>query len=68
MINSNTAEQRLSGIVALLAERERETKRLQALDLRIAELAGFVPEGQMRKPSKKNLSPKEFKRGCGVRG
>lgn len=32
MINSNTAEQRLSEIVALLAERERETKRLQALD------------------------------------
>lgn len=65
MTNSNAAEQRLSEIVSLLAEREQEAKRLQALDRRIAELAGIVPE-ETRKPSKKNLSPKEFIRGCGL--
>lgn len=66
MANSNIAEQRLSEIVALLAEREREAKRLQALDRRIAELAGIVPDEQARKPPKKTHSPEEFTRGCGL--
>lgn len=66
MANSNATEQRLSEIVALLAEREREAKRLQALDRRIAELAGIVPDKQARKPPKKTHSPKEFVRGCGL--
>ena len=66
MTNSNIAEQRLSEIVVLLAEREREAKRLQALDRRIAELAGIVPDEQVRKPPKKTHSPEEFTRGCGL--
>ncbi len=66
MTNSNIAEQRLSEIVVLLAEREREAKRLQALDRRIAELAGIVPDEQARKPPKKTHSPEEFTRGCGL--
>lgn len=66
MTNSNIAEQRLSEIVVLLAEREREAKRLQALDRRIAELAGIVPDEHARKPPKKTHSPEEFTRGCGL--
>lgn len=60
------AEQRLAEIVSLLAEREREAKKLQSIDKRIAEIAGIIPENKMRKSRKQTFSAEEFVRGCQI--
>lgn len=65
-MKKGTTEQLLLEIVALLEERSQQSKKLQALDRRINELAGIVPEDQTRKPHRKTLSPKDFARGCGI--
>lgn len=65
-MNNETAEWKWSKIVALLEERARESKKIQALDRRIAELAGIVPEEQTRKQPRKALSHRDFARGCGL--
>lgn len=64
-MSSDDAKQRLSEIVALLEERAREAQKIQALDKRIAELAGAIPEERTRK-LKNASSPKDFARGCGL--
>ena len=62
----NSIQQRLDEIAALLREREQETKKIQTLDRRIAELAGIVPEHQTRKTMKKTVSRRQFAAGCGI--
>lgn len=62
----NIIRQRLAEIAALLREREQETKKIQTLDRRIAELAGIAPEHQIRKPIKKTVPRRQFASGCGI--
>lgn len=66
MEQKTKAEQLLAEIVSLLAEREREAKKLQSIDKRIAEIAGIVPENKMRKSRKQTFSAEEFVRGCQI--
>lgn len=66
MEQKTKAEQRLAEIVSLLAEREREAKKLHSIDQRIAEIAGIVPENKMRKSRKQTFSAEEFVRGCQI--
>lgn len=52
-------------LCAALVQRDKLAKELAALDRRVNELAGIVPESQTRKP--KATNPKSFKQLCGVK-
>lgn len=65
-MTNEAAIQRYSELVAAMQERDQAMRRVEALDKRIAELAGLVPASETRKPSRKTLSPKDFARGCGI--
>lgn len=66
MNSDSLAKIRLAEIAALVAERERESKKLQILDRRIAELVEVIPDRETRKNRRQTFSPKDFARGCGL--
>lgn len=61
-------EELLSEIRLLLAEREKYTQAVQAIDGKIASLAGFIPADKSRKPKKSTLSNSNFIHACNSTG
>lgn len=57
------AEKALSEIAALLAERETVSKKLAALDRKIAELAGYDTD-EKRKPARRTVTRDLFRAAC----
>jgi hypothetical protein len=57
------ASVKLAEIAKLLREREERSKEVQAIDERIAELAGATLRTQRKT---KTFTAKDFARGCGL--
>lgn len=59
------ARQKIAEIAALVAEKERETQKIAAIDRKIAEIVGVGPKNQ-RKNKRETRSAKDFAAACGL--
>lgn len=59
------AKQKIAEIAALIAEKEREAKKIAAIDRKIAEIVGVGPTNQ-RKPRRETRSASDFAAACGL--
>lgn len=65
MTSELDARQKIAEIAALVAEKEREAKKIAAIDRKIAEIVGIGPTNQ-RKQKHETRSAADFVAACGL--